>query len=366
MKDFTFPIDVDHSLVNQSRSVDDKVSPTVVSCDAATVASYESTNENGATTAFTTSSTSSNSSSSEAAVIVEHRSWTTRTASKRSKGDTIPKAITLTTTTAIPKQQHAQYSPHRIPPSSGSSITSSVTSVSTAELYQQLQKRLRPEDIPSIPTLSSRNQRRRYSIPSTPTATTDPLVANASYRPVCNFVNYMGTNSRTTHGNTSSATRTSCNYPRFGKFPKSLITLHDDNDMEDMRVAAFDDSHHFASIVTIDDSDDDMLLLSNLDTLDWGILPIDIEGIEMSSTEKNDAFILNESKEVEMMLSIEEPYRFSSTGSVPIVSGSTANKLKHLDHLETLIDHNDDRALFDSFALPHCHDDATDLFDFDL
>ena len=178
----------------------------------------------------------------------------------------------------------------------------------------------------------------------------------------------MGTHRQTMHGTT--ATVSSCYHhdgpSRFGKFPKSLITLHDDTDDDDMRVRGFDDSHHFPSIVTIDDSDDDMLLLSNLDNLDWGILPTDMEGMEIVRTEENDAFILHESKEAELMLTIEEPYRFiTSTCSVPIVVGSgTAHKMKHLDHLETLLDDtNDDKILFDSFVFPQCHDDATDLFD---
>ena len=376
MKDFNLPmmINGDDSLVYHRRlsAHDGTVSPTVVSCDAVTVTSYETTNENGATT-LTTSSTTSNSSSSDVAVIVAHRSWTTRATSKKSKDSAIPKAITLKTTTAIPQKKTRLYPTQRTLPSSGSVVDSSVPKLSTAELHQQLQKRLRPEDIPSIPTLSSRRQRRRYNIPSTPTATT---VTRANVRPVCTFINYMGTNSQSIHGTAShflasqQPTRLSYSNPdatsRFGTFPKSLITLHDGNG--EIGIGPFDDTHHFASLVTVDESDDDMLLLSNLDTLDWGILPTEVEGMEIGRTD--DAFILNESNEAEMMLMTDEPYRLTSTGSsggaVPIVFGTTANKIKHLDHLETLIDHHTDTALFDSFTLPHCHDDATDLFDFDL
>ena len=357
MNELAFPIDGVNSLA-------DMVSPTIVSCDA----SYETTNENGATT-FNASSSTNSSSNSDAAVVVERRGWTTRATSKMNKVDAIPKAITLTTTAVIPKQQ-TQHSYHRNSSSSGSSIISFGTNLSTAELCQQLQKRLRPEDIPSIPTLSSRFQRRRYSIPSTSTATADPMVKHDKYRPVCNFVNFMGTNSRTIHGTSSSyvasTTRTSCYYSRFGKFQKSLITLHDDNDMDHMRVGDLDDSNCFAPIITINDNDDDMLLLSNLDTFDWGILPTDVEGTDIGRNEENDAFILNEYKDAEMMLTFEEPYRFTSTCSVPIAFGNTANKMKHSDNMEMLMDHSNDRALFDAFALPQCHDDAKDLFDFDL
>lgn len=381
MKDSTTRIDEDHSLVDHCRLSDDKVSPTVVSCDTATVTSYETTNENGTTT-LTTSSTTSSSNSSEAAVVVAHRSWMARNTSKRNNHNTIPKAITLTTTTAIAKQL-PQSPTNATFKSNGSSINSTLSKLTTDELYQQLQKRLRPEDIPSIPTLSSRNQRRRYNIPSITTSTTDAMVMQASFRPVCNFVNYMGTKSRTISGTSSSSIPASndchtCYYhdhpSRLGTFRKSLITLHDDvdednnfgdDDDDHMGIATFDSgTHHFASIVSVNGNDeDDMFLLSNLDTLNWGILPTEVEGIEVGHTKEEDVFLRNEAD----TMSIEEPNRYTtSSWSLPNVYGGTANKTKHFDQTKTFDDHNYDKALYDSFTMQHSHDDIADLFDFEL
>jgi hypothetical protein len=170
-------------------------------------------------------------------------------------------------------------------------------------------------------------------------------------------------------------TLSSCYHSRLGKFPKSLITLHDDNEIDDARIGDLQDLYHLAAIdPTIDDDGGggDMLLLSNLDMLDWGVVSTDgVEGMEIDYSDENDAFLLHhhESQEADMVRTIgdHEPYRFTNTCSVPIVVGSTAaNKIKHLDQLETLIDHSSDRTLFDSFTLPQYHDDATDLFVFDL
>ena len=408
MKDSTTRIDGDYILVDHFRlpgggDDDNKVSPTVVSCATATNEDDGvETTTHCSTSSISSSNTGSGSSnSSDAAVIVAHRSWMTKnrntTKSNNNNNDdddddAIPKAITLTTTTTvITKQLSHNYCP---PPNTtttsqpetpsggvGSLFVNHATTLdklTTDELYQQLQKRLRPEDIPSIPTLSSRNQRRRYNnnIPSNTCTDTAVVALKASYRPVCSFINYMGTKSRTVspilHLSSSSPSvigtdicysynyRSSSEHSsRFGKFPKPLITLHDDdNDSDDdydMGMGTFDGNHHFASIVSVNGSDeDDMFLLSNLDTLDWGM--------------DDDVFALrhNESD----MMSIEEPNRSMTTTTtsclLPNIYGGTATKIKHLDQIKAFTDHNYDKTLFDSFTMPNCHDDVAILFDFEL
>jgi hypothetical protein len=325
--------------------VAEKVSSTIVSCDTATVTSRDS------------SIISSFSRTSADAVVSTHRSRT-----KTSKDDDamIPRAITMTTSTNS-SSSNSKKQPTYPSDSTASTLPTvrTYTNLSTEELFRQLQKRLRPEDIPSVPNLSLRNQRRRYD-GNTVNALTKagdidrsrgiPTMSSASYhRPTCIFVNYMGKSqpSQTSVLAKSPLSPSYCQYyyqyqsrSTQVNFNTSLISLQDD-----IMIPTYPSC--FGS------SDDDLLLLSDLDTdsCDLGMIHA-----EDCITSTNDV-LMDDSDEIDI-LSLIEPYRFSN--SLPVVYG--AAKVQHLNYADAA---TDTKEMLDSFNLI-CRDDVDDLFDFDL
>ena len=298
----------------------------------------------GGDAATVTSSEVSRSSSEVAVTHDPFHPTTTSSWHPLLRPNAIPKAITLTTTVTPPP----------------TTLTTDVL------LYQQLQKRLRPEDIPSIPSLSLRNQRRRFHYYSCDDH--DPqqqrMGSFRCHRPVCNFVNYLGHDTRMTA--TAPPPRSDPD-----RFSTSLISLwqHDGgNDGRRMIDNNNNNTGHndpttttttmpppqqFASIVTVDDDDHhDMWGWSSSSSSsstrssssphwedggeDWGLPLLLLPGRDIG-TEDDDVGL--------------------GSWDDPIVTTTTH---QHLDD-----DHNV-TALLDPFSLPYGPlDDATDLFDFD-
>ena len=315
----------------------------------------------GGDAATVTSSEVSRSSSEVAVTHDPFHPTTTSSWHPLRRPNAIPKAITLTTTVTTPL----------------------LLPTTDVLLYQQLQKRLRPEDIPSIPSLSLRNQRRRFQYYScddndhdpqqqqqqrmgTTTTTTTTPRSFRCHRPVCNFVNYLGHDTRMAAA-TAPPPRSDPD-----RFSTSLISLwqHDGgndgrrmidnnnnntghNDPTTTTTTMPPPPQQFASIVTVDDDDHhDMWGWSSSSSSsstrssssphwedgggDWGLPLLLLPGRDIG-TDDDDVGL--------------------GSWDDPMVTTTTH---QHLDD-----DHNV-TALLDPFSLPYGPlDDATDLFDFD-